>query len=89
MNRKSGVYILISHGFPDDRLPYLVQKEYDWGVYVYKIYKPDIVTYSYEFDAKDLNNYHFIYVCRTGHWHIHEEKNKNKYWSLYFCFIYS
>lgn len=54
----------MSHGFPEQRLPYLNKTDYNWHVTVHKVYKPDVRTKSLDFDASDLNNYHFIYVCK-------------------------
>ncbi|CAD8191305.1 unnamed protein product [Paramecium octaurelia] len=64
LKKETGVYIVISHGFPEQRLPYLSKSEYNWKVTYSKVYKPDVRTKSLEFDASDLNNYHFIYVCK-------------------------
>ncbi|CAD8070966.1 unnamed protein product [Paramecium sonneborni] len=64
LKKDTGVYIVISHGFPEQRLPYLSKAEYNWKVTFSKVYKPDVRTKSLEFEAKDLNNYHFIYVCK-------------------------
>ncbi|CAK92063.1 unnamed protein product (macronuclear) [Paramecium tetraurelia] len=64
LKKETGVYIIISHGFPEQRLPYLSKSEYNWKVTYSKVYKPDVRTKSLEFDASDLNNYHFIYVCK-------------------------
>ncbi|CAD8114373.1 unnamed protein product [Paramecium sonneborni] len=64
LKKDTGVYIVVSHGFPEQRLPYLSKAEYSWKVTYSKVYKPDVRTKSLEFDAQDLNNYHFIYVCK-------------------------
>ncbi|CAD8189316.1 unnamed protein product [Paramecium pentaurelia] len=64
LKKDTGVYIIVSHGFPEQRLPYLSKSEYNWKVTYSKVYKPDVRTKSLEFDATDLNNYHFIYVCK-------------------------
>lgn len=66
LNKSTGCYIVVSHGFPDNRLPYLKKDKYNWNLSVHKVYKPDIVTNSLEFNAEDLNNYHFIYVCKMN-----------------------
>lgn len=42
-----------------------MKEEYEWNISTYKIYKPRVET-SGIFDEKDLNNYHFIYVCKKG-----------------------
>lgn len=66
LNKKTGVYIIVSHGFPENRRPYLFREEYNWNFIYHKIYKPDVVTGSLEFDASDNNNYYFVYVCKMG-----------------------
>ena len=39
---------------------------YGWNITEYTIYKPKIETNKDNYDEKDPNNYHYVYVCRKG-----------------------
>ena len=63
---ENGVYICITFGHPENRLPYFSKKEYEWTVFTQKAEKPSIskdpVPAAKEHD--DNNNYHFVYIMR-------------------------
>lgn len=63
-----GVYIMISYGQPDYRMPYLQKPEYNWDIRIEQVSKPTIstsITIQRDHpDDKDAPNVHFIYICQ-------------------------
>lgn len=64
----TGVFIVVSHGNPEQRLPYLEQYDIDephytpWVVEVQALQKP--LQYEDEvLDPEDLDSLYFIYIC--------------------------
>lgn len=44
---------------------FLSQPEFEWNIKkIYKIYKPNVNTQEINFDYKDPDNYHYIYICK-------------------------
>ena len=63
----NGVYILISAGAPEHRLPYLEKPEYDWKIQVVEVPKPTIeIQITEPSTDKDIPNVHYIYTCSKG-----------------------
>ena len=62
----NGVYVCVTFGHPESRLPHFSKKEYEWTVFTQKVPKPaiskDVVVAAKESDDND--NYHFVYIMR-------------------------
>lgn len=61
--RPGGVYLLISHGSPDNRLGYL-QRLLPWKVEFKAIPKPRLENQSSE--EEEIFRYHYMYICRKN-----------------------
>jgi len=60
-----GVLIMVTYGHPEFRENLLIKDEYNWILKRhYKIYKANINPAGQIFDIKDLDNYHYIYICK-------------------------
>eukprot|EP01017_Pseudomicrothorax_dubius_P000311 TRINITY_DN0_c1537_g1_i1.p1 TRINITY_DN0_c1537_g1~~TRINITY_DN0_c1537_g1_i1.p1 ORF type:complete len:223 (+),score=60.38 TRINITY_DN0_c1537_g1_i1:46-714(+) len=60
-----GVYICISYGQPDHRLPYLDKPDFEWKILTNNVFKPTISTsITLNNDDKDNPNVHFVYICQ-------------------------
>lgn len=61
----TGVFVIISHGAADCRLPLLEKEEFEWDVTTSQILKPEAVaageTITEETDASQL---HYVYICK-------------------------
>ncbi|CAI5732256.1 unnamed protein product [Peronospora destructor] len=62
--KPNGVYFIVSHGVPDNRLGYLENKEMQWKVTVHTVPKPTVSAVHVS-DA-DANAVHYIYVCQKS-----------------------
>lgn len=62
----NGVYVCVTFGHPESRLPYFSKKEFEWTVFTQKVPKPAISKDSVVAakEADDNNNYHFVYIMR-------------------------
>ena len=62
----NGVYISVTYGVPENRLPYFSKKDFDWTVFTQKVAKPTISTSVVvaEGEKDDNKNFHFIYIMR-------------------------
>ena len=64
----NGVYICITYGVPENRLPYFSKKEFEWTVFTQKVAKPTISTSTVisAGEKADDKNFHFIYIMRKS-----------------------
>jgi ubiquinone/menaquinone biosynthesis C-methylase UbiE len=61
----NGVYICISYGVKETRMPYFHKKEYDWTVLHHMVAKPTISTSTVvSAESKDEKNFHWVYVMK-------------------------
>ena len=61
----NGVYICVSYGIKESRLPYLQKTQFDWTVFHHMVNKPTIsTTTTVASDSKDEKNFHWVYVMR-------------------------
>ena len=64
----NGVYICITYGVPENRLPYFSNKDYNWTIFTQKVAKPTISTSTVisAGEKDDNKNFHFIYIMRKS-----------------------
>lgn len=61
----TGVYIIISNGSPENRLPLLQKEEFEWDVTNSEILTPEAVGQGKAITADtDKSLMHFVYVCK-------------------------
>ena len=61
----NGVYICISYGVKESRMPYFHKKEFDWTVLHNMVAKPTISTSTVVTkEDKDEKNFHWVYVMK-------------------------
>ncbi|GMH68729.1 hypothetical protein TL16_g04998 [Triparma laevis f. inornata] len=64
--KPGGIYMCLSSGIPNERLPMLNNQDYSWDVECVPIAKPVISEVEVKFNLEEDTSCYWLYICKTG-----------------------